>query len=182
MSRKLALANNGKAKGHVKGQRFQPLYEFEGSPFLAIACPVLHLGMNLVKALLQPDAEDRWEAAGLGATTATIIRLWGDIRHLVYADHSSEDEDDDTKWIDKVEVHLNRLSEVVSKDCLPLTLSLHVTLHHLLDSLRQLDIAGISAWSVTEESIESLHGQYPWRDSQRWAYPCPLGTGMFWWG
>ncbi|KAF4664577.1 Thymus-specific serine protease [Perkinsus chesapeaki] len=204
VSAKHALLVDASQKENLAGQ-FEPLYEFEGSPFLAIACPVLHLGMNLVKALLgryskspedrqkiqkflqenygvatslpvssssldrkfiqavsltgkdcatlasrisaQPDAEDLWEAAGLGATTATIIRLWGEIRHLVYADHSSEDEDDDTK-----------LSEVVSKDCLPLTLSLHVTLHHLLDSLRQLDIAGISAWSVTEESIESLHG------------------------
>ncbi|KAF4730446.1 hypothetical protein FOZ63_019443, partial [Perkinsus olseni] len=51
-SKELAVANKGRVKAHIQGQRFEPLYQFEGSPYLAVACPVLHLGMNLVKALL----------------------------------------------------------------------------------------------------------------------------------
>ncbi|KAF4736565.1 hypothetical protein FOZ62_004752 [Perkinsus olseni] len=47
-AKELAAENKGRLKNHVKGQRFSPLYEFEGSPFLAVACPVLHLGMNLI--------------------------------------------------------------------------------------------------------------------------------------
>ncbi|KAF4756287.1 hypothetical protein FOZ63_012043, partial [Perkinsus olseni] len=40
----------------------------------------------------QPGAEALWESAGYDAAAATIIRLWGEIRHLVYSEHSTDDD------------------------------------------------------------------------------------------
>ncbi|KAF4715881.1 hypothetical protein FOZ62_010576, partial [Perkinsus olseni] len=106
----------------------------------------------------QSGAEALWESAGYDAEAATIIRLWGEVRHLVYSEHSTDGEEDGGNWIDQVEGYLRDMSRAVAELGLPVTLSLHVTLHHLLDSLEALDQAGVAAWSVTEESVESLHG------------------------
>ncbi|KAF4680178.1 hypothetical protein FOZ63_016191 [Perkinsus olseni] len=101
----------------------------------------------------QPNSMEIWASAGLEGETAVIISEWGHIRHLVYSEHENHGD-----WIDEVEKHLDNLSRGILKLGLPMTLSVHVVMHHLLDSLRALQSAGIAPWSVTEEVIESLHG------------------------
>ncbi|KAF4668524.1 hypothetical protein FOL47_002986, partial [Perkinsus chesapeaki] len=213
-ARELAATNKGRGKSHVNGQRYNPLIEFDDSPFVAIACPVLHLGMNLAKAVFgkyvnnkeerqkvesflsdnygiksslptsssainrsflktvsltgkdcaalaskiagQRDAGHVWQAAGFDAAAADIIAAWGRVRQLVYCEHGHWCEEND--WISEVSKEIERIQTAIAELDIPVTLSLHVLLHHLVDSLRTLENAGIAAWSITEEVIESLHG------------------------
>ncbi|KAF4700127.1 hypothetical protein FOZ62_000651 [Perkinsus olseni] len=213
----LAEKNAGRLKTHQKGQRFHPLVEFEGTPFETVTCPVLHLGINLMKNLLgrytkdqqgrekvesflqqhynvksslpvssstidrrflqsisltgkdcatlasklsaEPNAGAVWESAGFDRGVAEIIQEWDMVRRLIYSDHDVDITmaGGEGCWINMVDSHIDRICYWLNKLNTAITLSLHVLLHHLPNSLRALTARVVAPWSVTEESIESLH-------------------------